>query len=36
VAGLQVQRDVLERLPARSRQQLATLLRDLLASSAQP
>jgi DNA-binding MarR family transcriptional regulator len=35
-AGLQVQRDVLERLPARSRQQLSALLRDLLAASVEP
>ena len=33
-AGLSAQREVLERLPARSRAQLATLLRDLLAASA--
>ncbi len=31
--GLAVQREVLEQLPARSRQQLATVLRDLLAAS---
>lgn len=35
-AGLQVQRDVLERLPARSRAQLETLLRDLLAAATRP
>jgi DNA-binding MarR family transcriptional regulator len=33
VAGLAAQREVLERLPARSRTQLANLLRDLLAAS---
>jgi DNA-binding MarR family transcriptional regulator len=34
VAGLQAQRKVLERLPAASRDQLASLLRDLLAAAA--
>jgi len=33
VAGLAAQREVLERLPARSRAQLANLLRDLLVAS---
>jgi hypothetical protein len=32
-AGLAAQREVLERLPARSRTQLTALLRDLLAAS---
>jgi DNA-binding MarR family transcriptional regulator len=32
-AGLDAQREVLEQLPARSREQLSTLLRDLLAAA---
>ena len=32
-AGLAAQREVLDRLPVRTRQQLATILRDLLAAS---
>jgi DNA-binding MarR family transcriptional regulator len=34
--GLDTQREVLDRLPARSRTQLNTLLRDLLAAADQP
>lgn len=35
-AGLQAQREVVERLPADDRHRLATLLRDLLAAAEQP